>query len=111
MLKKFIIRDSAVSTKIKTICAIKGIHLSETEIVALESLILFSDNGSLGITPLISKQIRCEMGITSSALNTAIFRLTEKGAINKQGRTVIISPVFNNIDSLTGVLINFSPAT
>jgi len=110
-MRKKITKPNTSREKVKVICAMMDKHLSDTELSILSELIEMSENNNITLSVQITKQIRSTLSITSSLCNTGISRLQEKGVITKTGKTIIISPVFNNLSELDGLVIEFSQQT
>lgn len=99
--------NSQVSTKINTICRVLGSDLSEKELFILCTLYHSSDNMQIPLTGMIREILSDGAGITDSNLSTILHRLTEKGLIARQNKTIILNPMFKDLDQLTGVLVKF----
>lgn len=84
---------------------ILGKQLSDTESLVLEKIIKYSPSSSFNLDVHLSKQIREELNITQSSFNTSISRLQEKNCIKKEGRTITLHPLFNNLSETKEILI------
>ncbi len=99
--------DRSIQKKINVIVNLICDGLSDSELNTLESIIKHSSNNTLFITPIVSKYIQDEFGITSSSFSTSLHRLEKKGIIKRSGKTVMIHPYFKDIASLDKLVISF----
>jgi hypothetical protein len=99
--------ENALKNKLNVLNAIQGRFLSETETSVLMGFISFSTNNCLTMSVEITKQIKSEYGLSTSNFNTSVHRLEEKGAYKKEGKTIYLNPLYNNITETTGILIQF----
>lgn len=108
MIRKLTIQQPTTKQKLLVLNALQSRYLSDIELAVLAEIVDFSSSGTITLTVAITKQIRGVLGIGTSAFNTAVFRLSEKNAIKKEGKTIVLNPLFNNINDLSGVLISFN---
>lgn len=106
-MRKRIVSPNTSRDKIKVLCSLMSKHLSDTELSILSELIDMSQNNNITLTVSLTKQIRDELKITTSSFNTSLHRLEQKKVLNKTGKTIMLSPVFNNLSELDGLIIEF----
>lgn len=109
-MRKKIIKPNTTREKVKILCAMTNKSLSENELYILSELIEMSQGNNITLSVQITKQIRDELNISSSLFNTGIHRLEQKKVLNKSGKTIMLSPMFNNLSELEGLLIEFTSA-
>ena len=81
---------------------------SETELLTLQAIYKQSTNLSLNVSKHLNQVISKECNIKTSALSTAIHRLSKVGAIRKDGRTIYLHPMFNGLDTTSGIMFKLS---
>lgn len=101
------IPSASLEDKLKVICCIKFEPIPAAELAVLSAIITYSQNNGLFISPDISRQIRQFYGLSESSFNTALFRLVKKGLIKKEGKTVVLPPIFFGIIEMDNLLISF----
>lgn len=106
-MRKKIKQSATTQNKVYVLCAMLKKKLSDTEINVLSELVEMSQGNSITLNVQITKQIRETLNISESSLNTSIHRLEQKKVINKEGKTIVLSPIFNDLLSLEGLVIEF----
>ena len=96
-----------LADKLTIITNIQGVSLSKSELSILAEIVYYSNNGSVTLDMTLTKQIRDKLNISPSLFSTAIHRLMEKKVIRKAGKTIVISPVYTSLESITELLIKF----
>lgn len=107
-MRKRIKQPATTQRKVFVICNLFDKQLSDNEINILSELIEMSQGNSITLNVQITKQIRETLTISESSLNTSIHRLEQKKVITKSGKTIVLSPIFNDLLSLEGLVIEFS---
>jgi len=107
MIKGLQIKGKPADRKIETITKICFGQLADSELSLLKTIIDFSTNNSITITPELSKQILVAANLTQSSFGTSLHRLEKKGVLNSMGKTKNLHPVFNNILTWDKILISF----
>jgi predicted transcriptional regulator len=102
-----VILQNDLTTKVNTICKLVFGGVSDKELDILLNLLDRVSNNSVTITPLTTKSVTEELKISQTNLSTCIYRLEQKGVLARQGKTLQLHPVFNNIQSLEGLVIKF----
>lgn len=105
MRKVLKLTESNLRKKVSVISHIAGINLSDSELLLLSQIVELSTNNQVTITPQISAHIRESIGITQSGFGTSLHRLAEKGAIRKNGRTIMLHPIYKDALLITELLI------
>lgn len=107
LVKGLKINVATLDKKVEVLAKLISGDLAGTELNTLVSVIQYSTNNSLFITPDISKHIKKEYGIGQSAFSTSLFRLKKKGIIKMDGKTITIHPIFTSVISLDKLVISF----
>lgn len=107
-MNKKITLPASLSVKIKTICLMFGHELSAAEFKTLQGLVEVSESNNLFLSVATSSHIKEKFSLTESAFNTSVFRLNKKRLIIRNGKTINLSPMFNNIGQLENLVINFT---
>ncbi|MFA7287607.1 MAG: hypothetical protein WC055_01890 [Melioribacteraceae bacterium] len=81
--------------------------LAVSELNTLAAIITYSNNNSLFISPIISRQLQKSFNITPSAFSTSLFRLSQKGLIKKDSKTVTLNPIFTGVMEMDRLLVSF----
>ena len=110
MNKAIKITNPDVKKKLDIIGFVSFGGLSSTELNIMCQFIHYSLNNFLCLDVAISSEIQKDIGITQSSFNTSVFRLEKKGVIKKSGKTITLHPIFNNIQNLDKLIIDFTPA-
>lgn len=90
---------------------LQNILLSDTELLVLTKLVEYSQNNTITLSPIFTKQIRAMINIKEQAFNTAISRLGKKGVFRKEGKSLYLLPCYNNLDKITEVLIKLGSSS
>ena len=106
-MRKRIKQPATTQRKVFIICSLFDKQLSNNEINILSELVEMSQGNSITLNVQITKQIRETLDISESSLNTSIHRLEQKKVITKSGKTIVLSPIFNDLLSLEGLVIEF----
>jgi len=106
-MRKKITKPNTTREKVKIFCAMLNKNLSDNEINILSELIEMSQGNNITLQVGITKQIRETLSITASSFNTGISRLQEKKVITKSGKVIMLSPIFNNLSDLDGLVVEF----
>lgn len=106
MIKQIGVNNS-ISRKVSVICFLLDCSISQSELSVLYGIIQYCENMQLTITQNSREEIMKFCDITGSNLSTILHRLTEKGLIARQNKTIILNPMFKDLDKLTGVLVKF----
>lgn len=110
MRKILKLSNVTLQKKVSLISSIAGITLSEAESALLAEVIELSSNNQILLSPNVSSHIRAKLNITQSSFGTSLFRLEQKQAIKKNGRNLILHPLYKDILSVTEVLIKLEHA-
>ena len=102
---KYSDKDQFIKSCIKTICTLRNSELSESESAVVSSLIKYSTNNSLTLDVHLSRQIREELKMGQSLFGTCINRIEKKKCIRKEGKVIILDPVFNSISDWKDLVI------
>ena len=107
-MRKIIKYPTVLTTagKVGIISALQQINLSDNESAVMAQLIEYSNNNSITLSVYLSKEIRDKLSITATSFNTSIHRLEQKGTIKKEGRTIILNPLYNRLIDVTEILIS-----
>lgn len=106
MIKQFT-KTNDFFNKIRALCEVNTIYLADRELLMINAMYEMADNMQVTLTDFVRDQLRSRFGITDSNLSTILHRLTEKGLIARQNKTIILNPMFKDLDQLTGVLVKF----
>ena len=104
-MRQVIKKNFSLIEIIGIISALKKIQLSDSESAMLSKLIKFSNNNSVTLDVNLSRQIRDELKMTQSSFNTAIHRLELKKCITKEGKGIVLNPVYNRISEWIEIVI------
>jgi len=96
-----------ISEKLSILVLMQGIKLSKNELSIFSEVVYYSANGSLAMDVQLAREIRAKLNISASLFDTAIHRLSEKKVIRKNGKSIIISPIYSKAESITELLIKF----
>lgn len=107
-MRKKITKPNTTREKVNVLCLLTNKQLSDTETNILSELIEMSQGNNITLSVQITKQIRDELNISSSLFNTGIHRLEQKKVLNKSGKTIMLSPMFNNISELSEFIVGFT---
>ena len=102
---KYTGKEEYIKACITALCALRNTNLSDSESAMLLKLITYSTNNSLTLDVNLARQIREELGIKESLYGTCISRLQEKKCITKEGKSIILNPVYNRISEWKEVVI------
>lgn len=92
---------------VETICYLKFGRVPESEIAILKKLLYLSVNNQLVLGIEESKSLREELGISQSLLSTCLHRMVGRNIIKKSGKTITLSPVFADVNTIDKLLIKF----
>lgn len=106
MIVGFTFKNDLV-TKINVLCRVNAMDVSDTEFMVLYALVKGSYNLELTLTKAARNSLCLVCDIKDSNLSTILYRLTDKGLIARQNKTIILNPMFKDLDQLTGVLVKF----
>jgi predicted transcriptional regulator len=107
MIKKLKYENADTALKLRVINSLRLVNLSDTESAVLAELIDNSSNNITTLTIELNKQIRAKLNMNPSLFNTCIHRLQEKGTLKKEGKTLILNPLYNNLSDITQIVISF----
>lgn len=93
--------------RVKIITAIMFGVIPEGEMQTLEAVVKYSVNNTLAVSGGIGKEIKASMGISDTMFSTGLFRLEKRGIITKQGKTIMLHPVYKDIDLLNRFILSF----
>ena len=108
IIRSLPIKGNSILKKVEVVSKLIYGSLPYTELSALSAVVTYATNNSLFISPVISQQICLKFGLSKTGLSTSLLRLTEKGLIQKNSKTIIIHPAFLQIDTMDKLLISFS---
>lgn len=78
---------------------------SPSEISLMNELIELNKTGHNPISKEIREQISNYTAIPINSISMAVGRLEKAGALKRQGKSVILNPVFNNWDLTSEILL------
>jgi len=107
MIRKIKPIDPTLLNKVMVLNRMVNISLSDSESAVLAELLSYSTGNALTLTPEITKQMRSNTSMAPSLFNTCMHRIEQKGAIKKEGKTIMLSPIYNNMENITGLLVEF----
>lgn len=107
MNKSISIKESSIEKKVNVLNFMFDLTASERALIC--KLMEYTINNTIALTIELSEQIRG--GMSGTSFNTGIFRLEKKRAIAKSGKTITLHPIFNNLDKLDQLVINFQSPT
>lgn len=84
---------------------------SDTEVFVMQSLVRHSTNMSITMTKEANSYVANEVGITLNLLSTTLHRLEKKQTIRRTGRTILLHPAFNELETIKGIVFSVSPTT
>ncbi len=102
---KYSDKEEYIKACITTLCSLRNTNLSDSESAMLLKLITYSTNNSLTLDVNLGRQIREALGIGESLYGTCISRLQDKKCITKEGKSIILNPVYNRIMEWKEVVI------
>jgi len=98
-------KELLLKDKVYIISALRKIQLSDSESAVVSSLITYSNNNSLTLDVNLARQIREELEIGQSLFNTCMRRLEIKKCIRKEGKSIWLDPMFNNLKEVSEIVI------
>lgn len=107
-MKAFTIKGDPQKEKVRLFCWLRFGGLPNSELNILLELIYMSVNNQLVMEIKTGRSIRTKLNMSQSLLSTNLYRLEQKGIINKNGRTITILPLFSGLDD-EPILIKFNP--
>lgn len=107
-MRKIIKVNLSTQSKVQLLSLIAGIELSKTESAILSTLIECSSNGTITLSAQFNRQICQELKIEIGNYNVSIHRLTDKKAINRTGKNLILNPIYKDLIETTEVVIKIS---
>jgi DNA-binding MarR family transcriptional regulator len=102
-------KELSTADKVNILSSLQKIGLSDTESAVLAEIIEHSQNNNITLSVSITKQIRDTLNISATSFNTSLHRLEQKGTIKKEGRTIILNPLYNKLQEITELLICLTP--
>ncbi len=100
--------ELALSDKVNILSSLQKISLSDNESAVLAEIIELSSGNIVALSVHITKQIRNKLSISASLFNTSLHRLEQKGTMKKEGKTIILNPLYNQLTVVTEILIKLS---
>ena len=102
------IRKSIIQSRgelLRAIMYIKFNVTSPSELSLIQELIELNKHAITPISTEIRSQLSHHTSIPVNTISMVVARLEKAGALKRQGKSVILSPVFNNWDLTTEVLL------
>lgn len=80
---------------------------SPIECRVMSQLIRVGEHGMLNLSIDVSKSIAKALNLSNNTLNVSLSRIEKKGAIRKDGRIIVMQPLWNNILTENEYLVVF----
>jgi len=80
---------------------------SPIECQVMSQLIRVGEHGMLNLSIDVSKSITKALNLSNNTLNVSLSRIEKKGAIRKDGRIIVMQPLWNNILTENEYLVEF----
>ncbi len=106
-MKAITIKGDPIKEKVKLFCYIRFGGLPNSELNLLLELLYLSVNNQLVFDIPTSRKVRNTLNMSQSLISTNLYRLQEKGVINKNGKTITILPLLAGLTD-EPILIKFS---
>lgn len=107
MNKQINVKDSDLRKRVEKMAVNVFGYLSDSEISVLTALIDLSDNNSIHLGIPTVKHIKSLVKLSGSGLSTVLGKLEQKTIIRRDGKNIMISPVFDKIKELKMLIIQF----
>lgn len=107
MNKKVKINGSLYS-KIRVMTLLIDKELSDLELKVLTGVVQLSENNTVFMSIPTGTKIKQDYRVSESGLSTGLHRLQKKGLIVRDGKTISLLPMFNNIQDLSNLIVNFT---
>lgn len=98
-------KELSLTDKTYLICSLRKIQLSDSESATMAKLITYSSNNAVTLDVNLARQIREELNFGQSLFNTCINRLEKKKCIRKEGKSIWLDPMFNNLQEVSEIVI------
>lgn len=107
MIKKIKLGGDPLQVKCKLLIDSCFNGCSEIELKIMTVLVRYGTGNSITLTPDLARQIRESAVVSEGSFSTYLFRLEKKKVFIRQGKTIMLHPVFNNIGDCDSIMISF----
>jgi hypothetical protein len=106
-MRKAIKVNYSSAEKVRLLSFIAKITLSDTELLILTELIECSTNNTITLSAENNKQICQRLAIKEGSFNVCVLRLYKKKALARDGKNIILNPIYRDLEGTTEVLLRF----